>query len=145
MDLAVKIDDYRAWFSKQRNADAKRMAFAALGTFEKLNGKTDVSRKQLIPIVNATLCRFKAVWMMGADLLFRVGANNKEARDAVLEIMTSKKAAERFHVICMLGYLWDSIRLPRSFMEGVIRTALNDKSALVRVEAAVAADRLVTF
>ena len=84
MDLAVKIDDYRAWFSKQRNADAKRMAFAALGTFEKLNGKTDVSRKQLIPIVNAPVCRFTAVWMMGADLLFRVGANNKEARDAVL-------------------------------------------------------------
>src|SRR5262249_49324844 len=93
-------------------------------------------------IVNAALCRFKGVWMMGADLLFRVGAKNKDARDAVLEILTSKKAADRYHVICMLGYLWDSIRLPRSFMEGVIRTGLKDKSDLVRVEAAVAADRL---
>jgi hypothetical protein len=56
--------------------------------------------------------------------------------------MGSKKVTERFRIMAMLGYLWESTRLSRSFIDELIRSALQDKGNRVREKAAEAADRL---
>jgi len=135
---SISTRDIRAWVDQRvREPQKRRLLLAALNAFDRLRRVRRISALDLSPIETAAKCPFKAVWIIGTDLIMRLAAKDRVAKDAVRRIMSSKKVEERFQITAALTCI-----LPKAFSKEIIRIALKDKGKRVREKAVEACDRL---
>jgi hypothetical protein len=109
----------------------------AFNAFEHCALAETVSARDLRPLLIAAKSPASLVWQSALELLPRLARKHAAVRDAMLDMLNSKKVHERFNVIASLTSC-----VPKSLARKMIRQALNDKGARVRLKAAEAADRL---
>jgi hypothetical protein len=129
---------YPTWLENNvKEAEKRRLLELAIDAYEEANAARTVTAKQIAPIVVAANSRFTWVWEKGCDLLVSLARKHPAARDAMWEMLNSRKVNVRFQIVACL----DS-RVPQSLSLQMIRQAIYDKGNRVRIKAAEAADRL---
>ncbi|MGQ0600399.1 MAG: HEAT repeat domain-containing protein [Anaerolineales bacterium] len=104
---------------------------AALIGYDHIQVTKKIHETALRYVVNAARSHRATLYGTGTRLLANLTINYKEAREAVLEMLTDKDRRTRSNALLCLH-----LKTPRSLTLRIVRKALSDKSSGVRVRAA---------
>ena len=129
---------YRAWVERNiAQPNERELLNRAIDAYAQARDAASVTAAQVEPLVFAAKSRFTRVWETAMELLVPLAPKHAVVRDAMREMLNSKKVNERFNVVASLMAC-----VPKSLSMEVIRRALNDKGSRVREKATEAADHL---
>ncbi|NOU98361.1 hypothetical protein GC093_34845 [Paenibacillus sp. LMG 31456] len=116
------------------NVEEKQILLATCDVYDTLEPKETITIDELEPIVNAARNKHMGVWQIGADFLWKLAIKHEVAREAIRNLITSKKVNERLQIIACIR---KGVSVP--FCKEIILTAIADKKGKrVREKAAQA-------
>jgi hypothetical protein len=114
--------------------EQKEILITACDVYDLLETNENLTVDEIEPIVITAKNKSMGVWQIGADFLWRLAIKHEAARETIRNLITSKKANERFQV--MACYRED---VPSWFSKEIILIGINDKKGRrVREKAAEA-------